>query len=171
MQSNRWCCSTAECKEMNRNTSLNQKHNDTQQHFTYLEHFKIFEPSDFGKLHKTREGASFRELETSWGRQCLQCKTFRDSSGSFIERACNFATSFQRVDWIAGVSTEPGGLHPTFLLSRAAHQSAWAKNAEGRVMAHVYFRCLILSDLCASCIYMNWHSASYGQNAWSSSEI
>ena len=41
-----------------------------------------------------------------------------------IERVCDFGTSFERVDWIAGISTEPGGLHPTFLLSRAARQSA-----------------------------------------------
>ena len=97
--------------------------------------------SDFGKLHKTSEGASFRELETSWGRQCLQCKTSGDSSGSFIERVCDFGTSFERVDWIAGVSTEPGGLHPTFLLSRAARQSAWAENAKGLIMVcgiHVF---------------------------------
>lgn len=97
--------------------------------------------SDFGKLHKTSEGASFRELETSWGRQCLQCKTSGDSSASFIERVCDFGTSFERVDWIAGVSTEPGGLHPTFLLSRAARQSAWAENAKGLIVVcsiHVF---------------------------------
>ena len=46
--------------------------------------------SDFGKLHKTSEGASFRELETSWGRQCFAMQNIWRLIGVFHWKGLRF---------------------------------------------------------------------------------